>query len=385
MLVRDAIHGDIEFSPAEERLINSKPFFRMKNIKQLGFVDSIYPCATHTRYQHSLGVAKCITDMYNAICKNNPSFYRDGDVELLRLMALVHDLGHAPFSHASEELSTIEHEERLTEILKSIKNDIILPFDYDIPAWQLVNEVYQGIGLTYLGDSHLIALHSLLDGFIDADKLDYLQRDAYFCGVQYGKFDRDDLINNLTIVDGNIAILPDGINALESFVLARYYMFNKVYYHPEERIMRKMYCEEMKTLLKEGVYPEDTKKFLALDDSKYIGKLKFIKNNPFKLLYDGNFNLEFKQYMERFLGKYLVCDSPHKSLFRTDEDSQVIYVKDEKINSVYPCTDASTLLKSIEYSSIHRLRYYVNVDVYEEVKAEFQRLVKVFETSIRRK
>ena len=198
--VRDQIHGDIEFTVAEMKLISSRSFERLRYIKQLAFADYEYPCAVHTRYQHSLGVCQCVTDMYNAVIKNCPEFYREGDLELLRMMALVHDLGHSPFSHGSEEFSDISHEERLTDILKYEKKNIILTHNYDIESWDLVNQVYMGEGLTYMQDRHLIALHSFMDGFVDADKIDYLERDAINCGVSYGRFDREALINNLTIV-----------------------------------------------------------------------------------------------------------------------------------------------------------------------------------------
>ena len=378
MIIRDAIHGDMEFSQAEMRIIESTPFRRMRYIKQLAFAEYVYPCATHNRYQHSLGVAQCITDMYNAICKNSPSFYREGDLELLRAMALVHDLGHPPFSHASEDLSTIEHEERLTGILESMKNEIIIPNNYGIESWRLVNEVYQGFGNVYMGDRHLIALHSLMDGFIDADKLDYLERDALYCGVKYGNFDRQDLINNLVMVNDNLIILPEGINALESFILARYYMFSKVYMHPDERIMRIRYCKEMKKLLKEGVYPESTKKFLALDDTNYIHKLKCIKDNPYSLVFNDNFDGELKNNIDRLLSDYLICDCPRKGLFRQSKDDQtvLVYIKDS--DELVPCTDFSPLLKSMEFQYIHKLRYYAPKDIETEIKQEIRKVVSIY-------
>jgi HD superfamily phosphohydrolase len=107
--------------------------------------------------------------------------------------------------------------------------------------------------------------------FIDADKMDYLERDAINCGVSYGKFDRDALVNNLTMIKGdngiyNLALKRQGVQALEGFILARYYMFSQVYMHPNERILRFQYCQAMKKLLPNGVYPDDVKKFLALDN-----------------------------------------------------------------------------------------------------------------------
>lgn len=378
MYIRDNIHGDIEFSPSEIKVIQSKYFQRLRNIKQLAFADFVFPSATHTRFIHSLGAVKCVTDMYNAVCKNNPSFYRDGDLPLLRMIALVHDMCHAPFSHASEELSTIEHEERLTQALELLKDDIVIPNAYGIRSWELVDQVYQGYGTTYLRDKHLMTLHNFMDGFIDADKLDYLERDALNCGVKYGTFDRLDLVSSLTVHNDNIAITSEGVSALESFILARYYMFKEVYFHPEERMMRNLYCEEMKGLLKKGVFPEEPKKFLALDDTKFIHRLKCVKSNPYVLVLDVNFDLELKNYIDRYLSDYLICDCPRKTLFRASDTDQNIDVVDTVTGNVSLCTDYSPILKGIEFTSIHKLRYYTERDIEKEMQREIGKVVKRF-------
>ena len=381
MIKRDQIHGDVKFSDAEMKLINSRSFERLRYIKQLGFAEFEFPGATHTRYQHSLGVCKCVTDMYNAVIKNCPEFYREGDLELLRFMALVHDMGHSPFSHASEELSHISHEERLTDILEYEKKNIILAHNYDIESWDLINQVYNGEGLTYMSDTHLIALHSFMDGFIDADKMDYLERDAINCGVSYGRFDRDALVNNLTMIKGdngiyNIALKQNGVQALESFILARYYMFSQVYMHPEERILRFQYCDTMKDLLPNGVYPDDVRKFLALDDTKYARKLKFLQNNKYQLIYDGEFDNTIKSLVDKKLGKYLLCDTPRKNIFRKDTDDSTVMIVDDISGRVIPCSDASPILKNIEYTCIHKLRYYAETSQASELKTELIKLLK---------
>lgn len=381
MIKRDQIHGDVEFSDAEMKLINSRSFERLRYIKQLGFAEFEFPGATHTRYQHSLGVCKCVTDMYNAVIKNCPEFYREGDLELLRFMALVHDMGHSPFSHASEELSHISHEERLTDILEYEKKNIILAHNYDIESWDLINQVYNGEGLTYMSDTHLIALHSFMDGFIDADKMDYLERDAINCGVSYGRFDRDALVNNLTMIKGdngiyNIALKQNGVQALESFILARYYMFSQVYMHPEERVLRFQYCDAMKDLLPNGVYPDDVRKFLALDDTKYARKLKFLQDNKYQLIYDGEFDNTIKSLVDKKLGKYLLCDTPRKNIFRKDTDDSTVMVVDDISGRVIPCSDASPILKNIEYTCIHKLRYYAETSQASELKTELIKLLK---------
>ncbi len=384
MVIRDNIHGDIEFSSTEANIINSNIFQRLRNIKQLSFADFVFPGATHTRFPHSLGVVQCVTDMYNSVCTNCPSFYREGDLELLRLMALLHDLCHTPFSHASEELSTIDHEERLTEALELLSDLIVIPNNYNCKAWELVDQVYQGYGNIYLRDSHLMALHDFMDNFIDADKLDYLERDALHCGVRYGNFDRQGLVSSLTMIDDNLAITSKGVSALESFVLARYYMFKEVYFHPDERMMRMLYCQEMKHLLKDGIFPENIKKFLTLDDTKFVNKLKCIKHNPFTLVLDVNFDIELKDTIDRLLSDYLICDCPRKSLFRSSEDDQNIQVIDTNTGNIQFCTEVSPVLRGIEFESIHKLRYYTTKEKYDVVSEEVRKVVSRYNENKKR-
>lgn len=381
MVIRDQIHGDMEFSDAEMLLIRSKSFERMRYIKQLGFVEMSYPGASHNRYQHSLGACACVTDMYNAVVTNCPEFYRDGDVELLRMCMLVHDMGHPPFSHASEELSNMSHEARLRGILELEKKNIVLAHEYDCESWDLVYQVYSADGLIYLSDPHLISLHSFLDSFIDADKLDYLERDSYNCGVNYGKFDRAGLIRNLTMIrDSNgkysLAVKSSGIQALESFILARYYMFSHIYMSPDERMLRYRFVEEMKQLLPDGKYPDDPKKFLLLDDTKYVRKLKCMQTkSPFVLIYDGEFNPDVKAVIDRRLGRDLFCDTPRKNIFRKDTDDSTVMIVDDVGGKVIPCAEASPILKNIEYTNIHRLRYYALADKASGLKRELTKLV----------
>lgn len=381
MIFRDQIHGDMELSNAELRLVRTKAFERMRYIKQLAFAEYEYAGATHNRYQHSLGVCQCITDMYNAVNKNSPNFFQEGDLELLRMMALVHDLGHSPFSHASEVLSDITHEERLTDILRSLRKDIILPINTSVEAWDLVNQVYQGDGYMYISNPHYQVLHTFMDGFIDADKLDYLERDALNCGVSYGVFDRQDLINNLCILRDNrgrevLGIKEEGIQALESFILARYYMFNKVYFNPQERIYRYQYVETMQKLLPNGKYPNDVKKFLALDDTKYVRKLPFLLNSAYKLVYNTEFNAKVKQAVESKLGDLILCDTPKKVVFRRDESDTTVWVKNSITGAVVPCAEVSPIIKGIQFANVHKLRFYTQSSIESEIREQVLKIAK---------
>lgn len=381
MEIRDPIYGIMTFTDSEAKFIQSKSFDRLRRIKQLSFSEYVYPSATHNRYNHSLGVCHVITEMYNQINKSNPNFFKDGDLELLRMMALSHDIGHSPFSHASEVLSHITHEERLEDILRLEKSNVILANNYNIDGYSLINQVYNGDGLIYLSDKRLITLHDFMDGFIDADKIDYLVRDAKNCGVMYGNFDRYGLISYLTLFqdkDGiyRIAIEEDGLQALESFILARYYMFSQVYFHPTRRLYDKLFIQSMQNILPNGQYPDDVKKFLQWDDAKVISKLKFLTSNEFELVYDSNFNPEVKKLIDRKLGKYLLCDTPRKSLFRRDTDDLTIYIKDNVRGNFIPCTEVSAILRGIQYECIHKLRYYAPKEIGVEIKQEISKVLK---------
>ena len=381
MLIRDQIHGDIFFSHSEEKFIMSRSFQRLRYIKQLGFVELDFPGATHNRLQHSLGVCKCVSDMYDSVCRNSKGFYRQGDRELLRFMALAHDLGHAPFSHAAEELSTITHEERLESLLRLEDKNIIFPHPYGISSWELVYQVYNGMGLTYLSDPHLIALHSLMDGYVDADKIDYLERDAINCGVNYGIFDREALINSLIMVKNargidTLAILPRGIQALEGFILARYYMFSHIYMSPSERMIRDQVSQELRSkILKGGVFPNDPKAFLTLDDTKFCHRLKSLTFRKYTLVYDSEYNEEIQNLIDSNLGSYLVRDTPHKTIFRGDSEDETFMVYDPLTDMTIPCSEASPLLKSIEYMRIHRLRYYAKTEEAVSLQQELNKLL----------
>lgn len=382
MLVRDPIYGDINISDEEEKIVDTPVFNRMRRIKQLSFSEYIYPSATHNRYTHSIGVCKVISEMYDLVSSKYPDFFQEGDKELLRMMALVHDLGHSPFSHSSEVLSDISHEERLTDILKMEKENIDLGVNkYNIEDWDLVNQVYNGEGLTYISDKHLMTLHSFMDGFIDADKIDYLVRDARNCGIKYGNFDRYDLVKYLTLVqDRNdrikLGIEYEGLQALESFILARYYMFSQVYFHPLRRLYDRLFVDEMKNILPMGTYPDDIKKFLSWDDTKVIGKLKFLNKQNWTLVYDADFNIHAKDLIDRKLGEFLLCDTPRKGLFRRDATDDNILVENKILGVVVPATSVSTILKSIEFAYIHKLRYYAPANIADKMKAEIIRVLR---------
>lgn len=291
---RDPIHGFIEATESERKIIDSSPFQRLRNIKQLGTSYLVYHGAEHTRFGHSLGVMHLVTKMFDTIISKQPTLFDEPTTaryrQILRLIGLTHDLGHAPFSHASEELfeKGFDHEDMTRELL--LHTEIA---DYICEIGKLFSDKYgeaynitpELIWLIYEGkdvfnDKYLMPdfkfLKSFMDGEIDCDKMDYLLRDSYYCGVQYGHYDIDRLISSFNVYqekDENllfIALEHGGIHALEEFVLARYFMFIQVYYHKTRRYLDKKLVDCLKRILPNQKYPSDVTEYLSWDDNKVL-------------------------------------------------------------------------------------------------------------------
>ena len=292
---RDPIHGFIEVSDLENDIINSRPFQRLRNIKQLAMTYYIYHGAEHTRFGHSLGVMHLVTKAFTSAISESldrfPEPRKEWCVQVLRLIALTHDLGHAPFSHASELVfpEGIEHEDftekivketEVGEIIKNIGKEFSSRYgeEYDITP-ELICDIYMGRNAG--PNSEYTFLKSFMDSELDCDKMDYLLRDSYYCGVKYGTFDIERLIASFTIyyVDSapRLAIKNGGVQSFEEFVLARYFMFIQVYFHRTRRFFDIMLGNALQEILPGGTYPDNVEAYLEWDDCKV---LQLLKSNP---------------------------------------------------------------------------------------------------------
>lgn len=244
--VRDPIHGFITFSENEKKIIDSKQFQRLKNIKQLSMTYYVYPGAMHTRFEHSLGVMELASTIFNRLYRKNAdiidSNFKRISLEpleaywILRLTALLHDIGHLPFSHGGEAIlpKGVQHEDISIAIIKTYRD--FLDKLYFEGISDIVVQILEGQVIPELN-----FLKDILSGSIDADRMDYLLRDSLHCGVNYGSFDFHRLIDTLTIIpDGtgglSLAVDHGGIHSIEALILARYYMFTQVYMHRTRRI-----------------------------------------------------------------------------------------------------------------------------------------------------
>jgi len=223
--IYDSVHGSIGITETELRLIDTPIFQRLHRIKQLGIADLVYPGATHSRFAHSIGAMFVMNEYLEKVTKDNKPIANDSDEkQKLRLAALLHDVGHYPFSHSletaiQEQFKCCDHEERGKNIINSILEDHLENYT----AQEIVDILDKNVADDVF--SHLISSD------FDIDKLDYLMRDAYNTGVAYGNIDADRLLRVMTFdSQGNIVFEKPG-PVIEDFLLARYHMFQAVYYH----------------------------------------------------------------------------------------------------------------------------------------------------------
>ena len=246
-VMRDPIHGYIHVHyKVIWDCINAREFQRLRRIHQLGGDFQVYHTAEHTRFSHSLGVYEIVRRMVEEIEELSRSLSEYEKCAAM-LAGLLHDLGHGPFSHAFEAVSDCHHEQFTQRILleDSEIHRILSAADVRLPQ-----DVADIIGYRYKND----LLNQLVSGQLDADRMDYLLRDAYFTGTSYGTFDMERILRTIRIQDAHLAVKESGIHSVEDYIMARYHMYWQVYLHPVARsyeIMIALLFERMKTLWKQ--------------------------------------------------------------------------------------------------------------------------------------
>src|SRR5690625_80438 len=208
-------------------LIATPEFQRLRRIKQLGTTYLTFHGAEHSRFNHSLGVYEIVRRILNKFADQNVAI--DQQTRLVSLCAaLLHDLGHGPFSHSFEKVFQLDHEDFTRQIIlgHTKVNDVLKRVAPDFPE-----QVASVIDQTY---DNTLVVH-LISSQIDADRMDYLQRDAYYTGVSYGHFDMERILRVMRAVDGELVIKSTGMHAVEDYIMSRYQMYWQVYFHPVTR------------------------------------------------------------------------------------------------------------------------------------------------------
>lgn len=298
MRIRDPIHGTIVLSDEEKEIIDSRFYQRLRHVRQLGFGDLAFPGATHTRHAHSLGAMYVSSRLFDAMTSRaslSPEA-RERFRAAVRLAVLCHDLGHMPLSHASESIAPKRALLRLPawmgdgEGTQATHEDFTAKILLDSSLTPIISRVYARLGVTPAQVASLVtghlpdgdagfrdggvdwtpALRALVSGELDADRMDYLLRDSFYTGVNYGRYDIEWILQNLTVAEQGgravLALSKAAIFAFEDFLLSRYHMFLSVYYHHTSVSfdwMLKRYYEEAPG---EFEVPADPEAFLECDD-----------------------------------------------------------------------------------------------------------------------
>ncbi len=216
-VVRDPLWNNIRLEPEALAIIDTPAFQRLRYVRQLGHAFLVYPGATHTRFEHALGT-------YHLAGRVT----QDRDI---RLAALLHDIGHYPFSHALEEAGLPRHEVLTAKHLRTGPLAAVLE-QLGVSVERLL-QLIQG--------SSTSPFAGIVAGSLDVDKLDYLSRDATMCGVPYGVIDVDRLLTSLTVTPQGVALHAKGLAALESLLFAKYQMYRNVYWHHAVRSATAMF------------------------------------------------------------------------------------------------------------------------------------------------
>lgn len=254
--IRDSVYGDISLSNFEVRIMDMPQFQRLRRIKQLGLISLIYPGATHTRFEHSIGTMNLGSKLSEELGLNSD------DIELIRASALLHDIGHGPFSHVSEGVLSVPHEELTKYVVTKTSIRDLLEEKFD------VNEIVDIVnGKGYLGP--------IVSGELDVDRMDYLLRDSHNTGVAYGIIDYERIISNLKLEDGLILDIK-GVQAAEGALVSRYFMYPSVYQHHTTRIVNSMFRRALKKVIDENIINE--KDIYKYDDAEIIGVFRHCDN-----------------------------------------------------------------------------------------------------------
>jgi len=239
-IIRDPLWNNIRLDPLSFELIDTPAFQRLRYVRQLGLAFLVYPGATHSRFEHALGTYH-LARRTLTLFEEQEEFSAIGrdECQVVRIAALLHDIGHYPFSHALEEIGALHHEEVARPLISGGEVADILRRELGADAPERIVALIRGES-----DS---PLQGLISGSIDLDKLDYLRRDAFMCGVSYGEIDVDRLINALIVLRDpetnrpGVGMIEKGLSALESLLFAKYQMYRNVYWHHAVRSATAMY------------------------------------------------------------------------------------------------------------------------------------------------
>jgi hypothetical protein len=307
--LRDPIHVFIRLSSEERKVLDSRPFQRLRYVHQLALTYLVYPGATHRRFEHSLGVMELASRIFDVV--TNPDHLREDVRELLpeisdpeklrywrrvlRMAALCHDIGHLPFSHAAEHELLPEgwdHERLTLDLIRSDEMREI--WEGMTPPLRVEDVAKLAVGPKKVKD--LSGWETLLSAVIvgdafGADRIDYLLRDSHHAGVAYGRFDHHRLIDTLRLLvvkpagdEGysvaTLGLEEGGLQSSEALLLARYFMYSQLYFHPVRRIYDIHLKDFLRDWLPQGRFSTRIEDLLEMTDNEVSAAMANAARDP---------------------------------------------------------------------------------------------------------
>ena len=359
MLIRDVTHNNIVINEdVIKDLISTYEFQRLRKIKQLGLSYMVFPSAEHSRFTHSVGVYNMAKNFISAIEENSDTTFNDNDKLALLVASLLHDVGHGPLSHTSEEFFKFDHEDYSIKIILEECTQINKVLKKYCP--ELIDDI-----VLYIQKKHPNKiLNKILSGTIDIDRMDYLIRDSYHTGVEYGNFDYNRMVQLIDVQDGELVYLEKGINTIEDFIMCRYHMFSQVYLNQRaiayEKLAR-LILERTVKLYEDGyTFVTDLTILRPFLEKEEVETEKYVLMNDFVLLniFDSFARLEKDEILMElslgFINQKIVSHKPESNSFYPlvcQSISKKIYNESvmikEKDGSIKKLEDISQLVKFI--------------------------------------
>ncbi len=396
MEIRDPVHGSIQYSNAEVAVLDTPEYQRLRSIKQLGFSEFSFPGATHNRYLHSIGVGHLAVLVFDSIFRAYPFTKTAVKLRLrqtFRLAAILHDVGHGPLSHTTEEVMPPLHELQVKaygaeqEKRQADHEDYTIKYVTESSIGQTIRDQFPDIDpyhVACLIDKNLPAkddffcdqgvdfrplLSQLVSSELDVDRMDYLERDSYFCGTNYGRIDSEWLIQNMTLYISNdkayLALNRRALYSFDDFLISRHHMHLMVYFHHKSIIYEEM--------LHRYLTSEDCTFFLPADINEYTAY------NDYKLY-------EHLASVDNPWAKRIAFRKPHKVLIEmhnTTDPARPQRVKEEMEKRVFEVISASSHIRLSKYHSTAEQNIFpiYVVDQYDSwaKPTEIERTTQIFQ------
>ncbi|NPB08661.1 MAG: HD domain-containing protein [Aquificae bacterium] len=367
----DPLYGFIKLYPHELEVVDSFPFQRLRYVKQLGVAYLVFPSAQHTRFEHALGVLH-ITDRLARTLG-----LKEEERVLLRLAGLLHDLGHPPFSHTTEVLLPGEktHEDFTERVIRETELYGILK---NVLGSEGIEKLVR-IALGRPGDEREKVLSEILTGEFGSDRMDYLRRDAYFCGVSYGFFDYERLLNTTLLTEEGLVIDSSGLRSLENFLISRYFMYVQVYFHRVVRILS-IHLVELVGKIFPGRNFLDIREFLRYNDASFIARVferedlqedfkRIFGRKHFKTLLSTSDRSRYEKARDLLAGSIPLDLIRFDELYKRPYEGNIKVLDGKRVRKV---EEVSPLVASLKPIEVYRI--YVDREVWKEAESLLRNL-----------